>query len=74
MPKYLFFGRNITPACSCCRHGRRSADKDQILCKKMGVTPLDYACRRFAYAPTKRIPNNEKSLSEHQYSKEDFEL
>ncbi len=66
------FGRNIAPACQYCEHGRPTADGRMILCPKKGVVSPFFACRRFLYAPLKRVPKRKPSLP--VFKKEEFEL
>ena len=50
------FGKNIEPACAYCAHGFWASDHKMILCEKKGVVAPFYHCRKFVYAPLKRVP------------------
>ncbi len=50
------FGRSIEPSCNYCEHGRAMRGQDLILCDKKGVVAPYYSCKKFMYAPLKRVP------------------
>ena len=66
------FGKNIEPACAYCENGKPSRDGSMILCDKKGVVSPYYSCRKFDYAPLKRIPKRPMPLPE--YDSEEFSL
>ena len=66
------FGTHISPACGHCAHGRKTGDEKVILCKRKGVVPASFHCRKYHYDPLQRIPRLQPKLPAH--SKEDFEL
>lgn len=66
------FGSNVDPSCCYCKFGKKSGDKQMILCKKNGVVAPYYSCRKFHYAPLKRVPRRNILLP--KYTKEDFML
>lgn len=66
------FGNRVDPACAYCRYGRDTADGRMVLCEKAGVMRPHYSCRRYSYAPLKRVPSPQPVLPE--YGKADFEL
>ncbi len=68
---FLYFGKQIEPSCSYCRHGSRF-EEDQILCKKRGVVDPGFHCKKFRYDPLKRIPHRIAILPKMDQS--DFEL
>ena len=66
------FGERVEPACGYCRFGRPTADGRMILCEKAGVVAPYYRCKKYHYAPLKRVPARQAVLP--TYSKSDFEL
>lgn len=66
------FGKNIEPACAYCENGSPSKDGSMILCDKKGIVSPYYSCRKFCYAPLKRVPKPPMPLP--KYSAEDFKL
>lgn len=66
------FGTNVEPACAYCAHGFWASDHQMILCAKKGVVAPHYHCRKYVYAPLKRVPKKAPRLPE--YDKSDFEL
>lgn len=66
------FGRNIDPSCSYCENGSLSSDGSMILCSKKGIVSPYYSCRKFCYAPLKRIPKRPRPLP--KYSEDEFSL
>lgn len=66
------FGKNIEPACAYCTHGFWDSRHEMILCAKKGVVAPYYQCRKFTYAPLKRVPQKTPRLPE--YDKSEFQL
>ena len=66
------FSKEIEPACAYCRFGFATADGKLVLCEKKGVCQLYDSCRKFRYAPLKRIPKRPKSLP--KYDPSEFQL
>ncbi len=66
------FGDRIEPACAYCRFGREHSDGQMVLCEKKGVVAPFYACRRYRYAPLKRIPARQTVLP--SYDGSEFKL
>ncbi|MGI5959533.1 MAG: hypothetical protein ACOX60_08970 [Massiliimalia sp.] len=66
------FGSHIEPSCSYCKSGKKTSDKQMVLCNRYGVVAPYYSCRWFRYAPLKRVPRRHQVLPEYQ--KEDFSL
>lgn len=50
------FGNHIEPACGYCERGTASKDGNMVLCESKGVVAPFYSCRKFVYAPLKRVP------------------
>lgn len=69
---FRFFGRHIEPSCSYCIHGETSFDRSVIFCRLKGAIEPGSSCRRFDYAPFKRIPKGEPTLP--MFRPEDFSL
>ena len=66
------FNKAITPRCEYCIHGTISSFKNEVLCKKRGVTEIDDKCRHYKYDPLKREPKKIK-ISDN-YDEKDFLL
>lgn len=66
------FGNRIEPSCCYCKLGKKTSDGQMVLCMKAGVVAPYYSCKKFQYAPLKRIPRRNQVLP--QYQKEDFLL
>lgn len=71
MAKELF-GNRIEPACAYCRHGRPMVNQQGILCEKKGVMAPYDSCRKYRYAPLKRVPPRQIALP--TYDRSEFEL
>lgn len=72
MLKSKLFSNDIDPACVYCRKGKQTVDGLAILCPHCGVCdPMDH-CKKFAYAPLKRIPKRPRAMLTCDPS--DFEL
>ena len=69
----MFFRRKIQKSCAYCSHGTKLND-EQILCIKRGVVAITGKCRKFDYAPCKRIPVKAKVMNFEKYDEEDFSL
>lgn len=66
------FGNRIEPSCCICKFGKKSKDGQMILCNKCGVVAPYYSCRRYKYAPLKRVPHRYPALP--KYENEEFML
>ena len=69
----MLFRKRIPRSCQYCVHSAKM-DEESLLCTKCGVVSVDYQCRKFRYAPCKRIPVKPKALDFSQYHKDDFSL
>lgn len=69
----MLFRKKIARSCTYCEYGAAMED-DQILCTKRGVVSADHSCRKFRYAPCKRIPPKMKALDTEKYKDADFSL
>ena len=67
------FGNHIEPACRHCRLGKDTSDGQKVLCEKAGVVAPSYYCKRYIYAPLKRIPTRQMAQLP-QFDHSDFEL
>lgn len=56
MFKQRLFRADIPPACAYCELGSPASEPGQIVCPKQGFVAEDFSCRRFRYAPLKRVP------------------
>ncbi len=72
MAKKKLFGNHIEPACEYCENGRMTKDGQMVLCERHGIVAPYFSCRKFIYAPLKRIPKGNKPLP--QYKQEDFDF
>ena len=68
------YGNNIQPCCEYCQSARRATDGRVMLCSRRGIVPMYHKCRKFRYAPCKRIPPKPKAPDFSDYTKEDFSL
>jgi len=71
MAKQLI-GKDIEPKCAYCAFGETASDGQTVLCKKMGISEPDGACKKFSYDPLKRSPERRPKLPD--FSAEDFSL
>ena len=69
----MLFRKRIPRSCQYCVHSA-VLDEEKLLCTKKGIVTVDDQCRRFRYAPCKRIPAKPKALDFSQYDKDDFSL
>lgn len=69
----MLFRKRIPRSCQYCVHSA-ALDEEKLLCTKKGIVTVDDQCRRFRYAPCKRIPAKPKALDFSQYDKDDFSL
>lgn len=65
------FSSEIEPSCSYCKFGFVTHD-DTVLCEKRGVTKQYDSCKKFVYAPLKRVPKRPRELP--KFDPSDFEL
>ncbi len=72
MNRLRLFSKDITPSCSYCRFGFITRDGRSVLCEKNGVSTPHGSCRKFQYAPLKRVPKRPNALP--RFDKSDFEL
>lgn len=72
MARLSLFSKGIPPACEYCKFGFLTRDGKTVLCEKKGVCSPSGSCRKYLYAPLKRIPRRPNALP--KYDKSDFEL
>lgn len=72
MKNKLLKGKNISPSCSYCEHGRLSPDGENVLCIKKGVMDKDSFCKKFSYDILKRQPKRPMALT--KFDEKDFSL
>ncbi len=68
MAKIILFGKKIEPACQYCEFGEPTADKRMILCEQKGVVAPFFSCRKYRYAPLKRMPTRHLTLPDYDIS------
>ncbi len=66
------FGNTIEPCCIYCEYARNTVDKLMLLCPHKGIVASHYSCKKYKYAPLKRVPK--KLLVLPKYNDEDFKL
>lgn len=69
----MLFRKRIPRSCRYCVHGA-AVNEEQVLCTKKGLVSVDHQCRRFRYAPCKRIPVKPKAPDFKKYDEDDFSL
>ncbi|MBC8585029.1 hypothetical protein [Youxingia wuxianensis] len=72
MNRLRLFSKEISPACQYCKYGFITRDGKSVLCEKKGVADPFDRCRKYQYAPLKRIPRRPNALL--TFDKSDFEL
>lgn len=72
MNKLRYFSSEIAPACQYCKYGFITRGGAAVLCEKKGVADPCGACRKYQYAPLKRVPKRANALP--KFSPSDFEL
>lgn len=70
--KPLLFGENIEPSCGYCEFGELNKDGQMVFCEKKGIVNITDSCRKFIYAPLKRIPKRPPVLG--GYEDDDFKI
>ncbi|MEA4912855.1 MAG: hypothetical protein VB092_09640 [Oscillospiraceae bacterium] len=70
--KTALFGNSIVPACEYCELGSKSKDGTMIECAKHGIVSPYFRCKKFVYAPVKRIPR--RSPKHPKLDAQDFAL
>ena len=69
----LLFRRDMEPRCAYCAKGTVINDRE-VACARKGVVAGEYHCRRFQYAPFKRVPPRPLKLKTSQLKEEDFAI
>ena len=59
MFKKQYYGSKIAPACAYCLYGMPASDPKMVLCRLKGVVSPFSSCRRFCYAPLRRVPHRQ---------------
>ena len=67
------FRKSVEPACAYCRHSRKAEDEDYI-CVKQGIVSAWDSCRRFSYAPLRRVPESAPAPKVEGLDPADFTL
>lgn len=71
--KPLLFGEKIEPSCGYCEHGDIAKEGFTVFCKKKGIVSVTDNCRKFLYAPLKRVPKRPPVLG-GKFENDDFDL
>ena len=69
----MLFRKRIPRSCQYCAFSAE-LNKEEMLCTKRGVVSVEFQCRKFRYAPCKRIPAKAKPLDFKKYEEDDFSL
>ena len=69
----MLIRKRIPRSCQYCVYSA-ALDEERLLCTKRGIVSVDHQCRKFRYAPCKRIPAKPKAPDFSQYDKDDFSL
>lgn len=69
----MLFRKKIEKSCSYCAYSTQLND-EEALCMKRGIVSLYSKCRKFDYAPCKRVPPKPKAPDFHKYEQEDYSL
>lgn len=56
------FKKKIEKNCAYCVHGYMLSNGDECLCNKYGLVTGVSECRKFKYAPLKRVPHRNPIL------------
>lgn len=69
----MLFRKKIERACSYCVYSAK-LDDGACLCSKRGLKSEHDSCRKFRYAPCKRVPFKAKAMDFSQFKDSDFSL
>lgn len=69
----MLFRKDIEPRCGYCVHSR-PAHSDTVICRKKGICLTTDKCRRFRYAPLKRVPPQHQNMDFTKYDQKDYSL
>ena len=72
MRRSQLFSNEIPPACQYCKYGFITRSGETVLCEKRGATAPHASCRRYRYAPLKRVPKRPNALP--AFDPSDFKL
>ncbi|MCR4616026.1 MAG: hypothetical protein K5756_07770 [Clostridiales bacterium] len=72
MRRKLLNTKELSPSCSYCKYGKRSPDRENVLCSLSGIRMPDSCCGKFIYDPLKRQPKRRPNLPVH--SPDEFKL
>lgn len=68
------FNKNIDPSCEYCENGNFVESENLVYCVKKGNIEPPEICKKFKYAPLKRVPKYISNINISEFSKEDFTL
>lgn len=57
----------IEKYCRFCEHAETLTDSDKMLCRKRGIVPSSYICRKFVYDPLKREVRRHADVPKLEY-------
>ena len=60
--KVYYFDKAMKPLCAYCQYGKRTKDGGRILCEEKGLMEENQSCKKFIYAPLKRIPTKQLKI------------
>ncbi len=69
----MLFRKDLEPRCAYCAHAA-VAGENKMACRKQGIIPPAYSCRKFSYDPLKRTPPKPLAPNFKKYDKKDFSL
>ncbi len=69
----MLFRKKIDPRCAYCQHGK-DAEEGFVICKKKGIRRDTDKCRKFKYAPLRRVPPRPVSVDFTKYDDRDYSL
>lgn len=71
--KIMLFRKHIEPRCCYCRFSA-PAETGQYICSKRGIVPQAHSCRKFRYAPLRRVPPKPLHVDFTKYDDQDYSL
>lgn len=69
----MLFRKHIEPHCCYCRFSA-PAESGQYICSKRGIVPQAHSCRKFRYAPLRRVPPKPLHVDFTKYDDRDYSL
>lgn len=69
----MLFRKDLEKRCAYCRHAAVAGD-EIMACRKKGIVPQSYGCRKFTYDPFKRMLPRPQAPDFQKYEGKDFSL